>query len=151
MQNLHVRRDRFFPLLPFQFLGDSWIFIWWALMAPFAPQSTAFPLLIYCGINIPLVPSYLEHLPLLLSSFFLSMDYLWEPPEGEALKINVHCITSAEPLPNGNTNSVGVVIRNKAGKELWSAAGPMPGKSKLQATLWGIYHVLGINNFLMIT
>ncbi|WOH14899.1 hypothetical protein DCAR_0934427 [Daucus carota subsp. sativus] len=68
------------------------------------------------------------------------MDYLWDPPEGEALKINVHCITTAEPLPNGNSNSVGVVVRNEAGQEVWSAAGPMPGKSKLQATLWGIYH-----------
>lgn len=72
--------------------------------------------------------------------FVMLMDYLWEPPEGEALKINVHCITTAEPLPNGNNNSVGVVVRNKVGQEIWSAAGPMPGKSKLQATLWGIYH-----------
>lgn len=80
------------------------------------------------------------HLSILASSFSLFMDYLWDPPEGEALKINVHCITTAVPLPNGNSNSVGVMVRNKAGQEVWSAAGPMPGKTKLQATLWGIYH-----------
>ncbi|WOH09263.1 hypothetical protein DCAR_0728719 [Daucus carota subsp. sativus] len=68
------------------------------------------------------------------------MDYMWEPPEAAFVKINVHCLTVAQPLLNGNSNSVGVIVRDPTGKELWSAAGPMPGKSKLQATVWGIYH-----------
>ena len=140
MDNLHDSRDGFYQLWSFQIFGDSWIFILRALVSHLTPQFSAFHLLPLWCINTLLKLSCKVHLSILTSSFSHIMDYLWDPPEGEALKINVHCITTAEPLPNGNNNSVGVVVRNKAGQEVWSAAGPMPGKSKLQATLWGIYH-----------
>ncbi|WOG92218.1 hypothetical protein DCAR_0311481 [Daucus carota subsp. sativus] len=68
------------------------------------------------------------------------MDYVWQNPEAGHVKINVHCITLPQPLPNGNSVGVRAVVRNQKGKELWSAAGPMNGRSKLQATLWGIYY-----------
>ena len=109
-------------------------------MSLIAHQSSTLSLQCFCGINTHPYHSSKDHLSFLSISSAHFMDYIWDPPEGEALKINVHCITTAEPLRNGNSNSVGVIIRNKAGEEVWSAAGPMPGKSKLQATLWGIYH-----------
>ncbi|KAL1811382.1 hypothetical protein ACET3Z_021447 [Daucus carota] len=95
------------------------------------------------GGNINILPCCFM-LPLSSSSFSLFpswlMDYVWQNPEADHVKINVHCITLPQPLPNGNSVGVGAVVRNQRGKDLWSAAGPMNGKTKLQATLWGIYH-----------
>lgn len=67
------------------------------------------------------------------------MDFVWLAPKFPFVKISVHCISSVEPLPNGNTNGVGVIISDHEGSMLWRAMGPMPGLSNLQALLWGVH------------
>lgn len=112
---------------------DFLIFIWWFFGASQYPTDNQCHCV--CVYKYPL-PVW-HHCQASLS---FGMEYMWEPPEANYVKINVHCCTVALPLPNGNSNGVGVIVRNSAGQEIWSAAGPMPGKTKLQATLWGIYH-----------
>lgn len=67
------------------------------------------------------------------------MDLVWIPPEVPFVKINVHCTSRLEPHQNGNSNGVGVLIRDHEGKMLWGALGPMPGLSNVQALLWGVH------------
>lgn len=59
----------------------------------------------------------------------------WLVPQVGVAKINVHVVTSEDPLPNGNTNGVSVIIRDSNGTKLWGAAGPMQGVNVAQATL----------------
>ena len=47
------------------------------------------------------------------------MDQTWVPPEGDFSKINVHCIELEAPNAFGNRLSVGAIVRNRAGKNLW--------------------------------
>lgn len=49
------------------------------------------------------------------------MDYIWEVPDKGFVKINVHCISTTDPLLNGNSNDVGVIVRNNGGRDLWTA------------------------------
>lgn len=48
-------------------------------------------------------------------------------------------MTRDVPLPNGNTNGVGVILRSREDNMLWAAMRPMHDQSNLQATLWGIH------------
>ncbi|WOG89915.1 hypothetical protein DCAR_0209155 [Daucus carota subsp. sativus] len=66
------------------------------------------------------------------------MDNIWEVPEKKFAKINVHCIIAPEPLPNGNSVAVGVIVRNDGGAELWKALGPMNGLNEEQAIMAGL-------------
>ncbi|WOH04731.1 hypothetical protein DCAR_0624143 [Daucus carota subsp. sativus] len=66
------------------------------------------------------------------------MEHIWELPDEKFYKINVHCVVSPVPLPNGNTNSVGVVVRNDTGEDVWKGMGPMPGLNEEQAIMAGI-------------
>lgn len=47
------------------------------------------------------------------------MEYAWTVPIFDYVKINVHCVSREAPLPNGNTNGVGVIIRDSSGSMLW--------------------------------
>lgn len=57
--------------------------------------------------------------------------------EGHA-KINIHFVEFAEPLQNGNLNSLGIIVRNVAGVKLWGAACPVKGMTELPALIWGV-------------
>lgn len=50
--------------------------------------------------------------------------------------INVHFVFVEEPLPNGYSNGMGVIIRDSNGIKLWDAMGPMHGMTEVQAVLW---------------
>lgn len=47
-------------------------------------------------------------------------------------------MVSQVPLPNGNTNGIGVVVRNDAGEKLWAAMGLIPCLTEEQAIMDGI-------------
>ena len=139
--NLLMMRDGFFEQL---FLQESWksrsLFSGFRGSA-LSSSSIMFVLTLTCAYIYP--PGILFKTPFSYCDSTLPtslMAYLWEPPETDYVKINVHCLTVSQPLFNGNSNGVGVIIRDPSGKEIWSAAGPIPGLSKLQATLWGFYH-----------
>lgn len=42
-----------------------------------------------------------------------------------------------DPFPNGNRNSLGIILRDVNGDNLWAAMGPARGMTKLYAILWG--------------
>ncbi|KAL1808715.1 hypothetical protein ACET3Z_025705 [Daucus carota] len=66
------------------------------------------------------------------------MDHIWEVPEKGFVKINVHYISSDVPLPNGNSNAVGVIVRNDGGRDLWTALGHMEGLNEEQTLMAGV-------------
>lgn len=70
------------------------------------------------------------------------MDNFWAPPEEWYVKVNVHFAPVDNALANGNTNGVGVIIRDSDGIKLWGAMGPMPGRTEVQALLWGVQSAL---------
>lgn len=57
-----------------------------------------------------------------LKNLSIEMEETWIPLEEGFVKISVHFIRSEIPLQNGNSNGVGVLIRNSLGRncgELW--------------------------------
>ena len=50
----------------------------------------------------------------------------------------MHYVSSDVPLPNGNSNVVGVIVRNNGGRDLWTALGPMEGLNEEQALMAGV-------------
>ena len=48
------------------------------------------------------------------------MNVAWVPPKENCVKINVHHFSSEGPLPNGNSDGVGVLM-NADGRRLWGA------------------------------
>lgn len=70
------------------------------------------------------------------------MDVAWYPPTLDYVKINSHCISVEQPLPNGNHCSVGVLIRDAAGNMLWVGMGPIPSNDQLETELKGIHVAL---------
>ncbi|KAL1825990.1 hypothetical protein ACET3Z_012768 [Daucus carota] len=66
------------------------------------------------------------------------MDITWELPDEGYIKINVHCEVLPEPLANGNSIGVGVIARDDAGANVWTASGPMNGLNEEQALMAGI-------------
>lgn len=70
------------------------------------------------------------------------MDVAWVPPVSPFVKINVHCLEPENPPLNGNTNSVGVIIRDSEGQMLWAAMGPRKGMNAVLAELWSIHGAL---------
>lgn len=66
------------------------------------------------------------------------MDHIWEVPEKGFVKISVHYVSFDVPLPNGNSNAVGVIVRNNGGRDLWTALGPMEGLNEEQALMAGV-------------
>lgn len=66
------------------------------------------------------------------------MDLNWVPPQNETQKINVHATSFAAPMPNGNTNGIGVILRTSNGNMTNCIAGTIPHLTPLAAPLWGI-------------
>lgn len=83
--------------------------------------------------------------PSLLASllFFLKsvegMDDVWRPPDANYVKLNIHCLQIDHPLPNGNSISIGAILRNKAGDKLWGGLGPLNEMTEGQALLRGMH------------
>lgn len=69
----------------------------------------------------------------------LSMALHWVPPPPGALKINVHGITVAMPLPNGNESGIGAVYRDAVGSLKHITLGVIPGLSVLGNQMWALY------------
>lgn len=66
------------------------------------------------------------------------LDQTWEIPREGFFKINVHYVAAPHPLANGNINGVGVIVRNRAGDDIWKATGPMNTLNEEQALMAGI-------------
>lgn len=66
------------------------------------------------------------------------LDQTWEIPREGFFKINVHYVAAPQPLANGNINGVGVIVRNRAGDDIWKATGPMNTLNEEQALMAGI-------------
>lgn len=80
----------------------------------------------------------LANTPLQPKFFDFEMALNWVPPPPGTLKVNVHASTFAHPLPNGNTNVIGVVLRTSDGSMLNCIAGTIPGLTTLEAQLWSV-------------
>ena len=65
------------------------------------------------------------------------MEHIWEVPDENYIKINVFFVSSPQPLPNGNSNGVGVIARANSSAEVWKAMGPMPTMNEEQALMAG--------------
>ncbi|WOG85544.1 hypothetical protein DCAR_0104735 [Daucus carota subsp. sativus] len=52
------------------------------------------------------------------------MEFMWDLPDHEAYKINIHCEVSDVPSPVGNTVAIAAIIRGPAGSKLWGMEGP---------------------------
>ena len=57
-------------------------------------------------------------------------------------KINVHCVIIQNPLQNDNQVSVGAIIRDTEGENLWGALGLLPNQTEEQALMSGIQAAL---------
>lgn len=66
---------------------------------------------------------------LILSLLFLSSMALlnWVPPPLGTLKVNVHASAFHQPMPNGNTVGIGVVLRTSEGDMVNCIAGTIQG------------------------
>lgn len=70
--------------------------------------------------------------------FVALMDLHWIPPPIGVLKINVHGESFHAPMPNGNTNGIGVVLRTSAGNLVNCITGTILNLSPLVNQLWAI-------------
>lgn len=66
------------------------------------------------------------------------MALAWQIPDTRFVKINVHYIQANEVLQNGNSNGLGVIVRNERGEKLWGALGPARGMTAVPALVWGV-------------
>lgn len=87
------------------------------------------------------------------------MEYIWEVPEKDYIKINVNCVISEVPIPNDNIVGVASIIRNDKGGMLWGALGTLTDSNEeqvivttLQATCihairkeWNLVHIETVN------
>lgn len=71
------------------------------------------------------------------------MNRVWLPPPQGFVKINIFMATAEAPLPNGNTNSIAIIIRYHNGFLVWGVMGPVRNLSEFQVQLWAIH--LGMN------
>lgn len=69
--------------------------------------------------------------------------YTWKAPLRGQYKINVHVIHFARQY-NGNSNGVGIIIRDHRGRLIKALTGSMRGISPLAVQLWVIH--LGLNH-----
>lgn len=67
------------------------------------------------------------------------MNNVWILPPEEFVKINIFEEVPDYPLANGNTNGVGIIIRDHNGFLLWDAMGPSHGLSHYQTQIWAIH------------
>lgn len=66
------------------------------------------------------------------------MKNTWGVPDEGFVTVNVHFVSSAVPLPIGNVNGVGTIIRDANGNKLWGGMGPMNDQTEVQALTWGL-------------
>lgn len=62
----------------------------------------------------------------------------WIPPPVGTLKVNVHASAFHQPMPNGNTNGIWVVLRTSDGNLVNCIDGTIPGLTPLGAQLWSV-------------
>lgn len=86
-----------------------------------------------------------HHLPfsfycnsLFYSKALLAMALNWITPPPRTFKINVHSTSFEAPMPNGNTNGIGVVLRTSNGNLVNRIAVTIPHLTLLDAQLWAI-------------
>uniref|UniRef100_A0A165X0T1 Uncharacterized protein n=1 Tax=Daucus carota subsp. sativus TaxID=79200 RepID=A0A165X0T1_DAUCS len=66
------------------------------------------------------------------------MEFMWDLPDHEAYKINIHCEVSDVPSPVGNTVAIAALIRGSAGSKLWGMEGPANNLSLEQGIMAAI-------------
>lgn len=66
------------------------------------------------------------------------MDLHWVPPPQGTLKVNVHGTSFDNPLPNGNRNGIGVVLRTSGGNMINCIAGIIPNLTLIACQVWAI-------------
>lgn len=78
------------------------------------------------------------------------MQYHWLLPPPGTVKVNVHGATPFIPFSNGNTNGIGLIIRNSDGEMLKLSIGVFLNLTSLQNQLWvinrGLTHVFENNH-----
>ncbi|KAL1803898.1 hypothetical protein ACET3Z_032545 [Daucus carota] len=52
------------------------------------------------------------------------MEFMWDIPDQDAYKINIHCEISVVPSPVGNTVAIASIIRGPTGDKCWGMEGP---------------------------
>lgn len=67
------------------------------------------------------------------------MNNVWIPPPEGFVKINIFEAIPDFPLDNGNTNGIGIILRDHNGFLLWGIMGPIHGLSHFQTQLWAIH------------
>lgn len=85
-------------------------------------------------LSIPVLPAFF--LCYLLS---LTMNRVWVPHPVEFVKINIFVATPVEPLANGNSNGVGIIMRNHNGFLVWGVMCPVKDLTEYQTQLWAIH------------
>lgn len=92
-----------------------------------------------CGGTNPKFLLSEHHSPLFSYSHLISYGpfELGSPPVG-TLKVNVHAATFHQPMPNGNTTGIGVVLRTSDGNLVNCIAGTIHGLTSLGAQLWSV-------------
>lgn len=68
--------------------------------------------------------------------------YTWNAPIRGHYKVNVHVIHTSRQF-NGNTNGIGIIIRDFRGRMVRGVTGTMRGLSSLATQLWALH--LGLN------
>lgn len=66
------------------------------------------------------------------------MEMNWVPPPVSTLKVNVHTSSFVHHMPNGNTNGIGMVLRNLNENLVNCISGTIPGVTPLGAQLWSV-------------
>lgn len=69
--------------------------------------------------------------------------YTWKAPLRNQFKVNVHVVQTSRQF-NGNTNGVGIVIRDHRGRMVKALTGTMKGLSPLATQLWALH--MGLNH-----
>lgn len=65
------------------------------------------------------------------------MAFAWKIPDEEYAKINLHYLERVDPLPNGNHNGLGIIVRNSSGVKIWGALGPFRDMTEIPTLIWG--------------
>lgn len=66
------------------------------------------------------------------------MDLHWVPPPQGTLKVNVYGTSFDNPLPNGNKNGIGVVLRTSGGNMINCIAGIILNLTLIACQVWAI-------------
>ncbi|KAK1397048.1 hypothetical protein POM88_006911 [Heracleum sosnowskyi] len=72
------------------------------------------------------------------------MNNVWFPPPQNVVKINVHGVIDEIPWANGNTNGVGIIVRDHNSRFLWGIMAPMHGLEGFQSQIWAIHLAMKI-------